>query len=205
VHDLRVGVGVGQPRDLEAEQPPRGSVRGRVRQRERDPLVVHDPLPALLALQRPGGRLLDQPPHRADAARGDAETLLGEPAALQVVAAAQGADDRVVADLDAREAQRRVAVRVAVREQRVVDDLDPRRPAVDQEQRRQLGAVDEGLGHDDVHGGDVAVGDEPLSPSMRQPASVRAAVVAIRDGSEPACSSVTAYASCSSPRSAGLR
>ena len=31
-----------------------------------------------------------------------------------------------------------------------------------------------------------------FSPSMRQPASVRCAVVAIPDGSEPACSSVTA-------------
>jgi hypothetical protein len=43
-----------------------------------------------------------------------------------------------------------MAVGVAVGEGRVVDDLDARRPALDEEQRRQLAAVDERLGHDDV-------------------------------------------------------
>jgi hypothetical protein len=94
--------------------------------------------PALLALQGPGRRLLDQPPHRPHPAGRDAQALLGEPAALQVLATAQAADDGVVAHLDAGEAQRRVAVRVAVREGRVVDDLDARRAALDEEQRRQL-------------------------------------------------------------------
>jgi hypothetical protein len=35
-------------------------------------------------------------------------------------------------------------------------------PGVDEEERRQLAAVDERLGHDDVDLRDVAVGDEPL-------------------------------------------
>ena len=83
-------------------------------------------------------------------------------AALQVLAAAEAPDDGVVAHLDAGEAQRRVAVGVAVGEGRVVDHLDARRAALDEEQRRQLAAVDERLGHDDVDLRDVAVGDEPL-------------------------------------------
>ena len=64
------------------------------------------------------------------AARRDPEPLLDEPRALQLVAAADAADHRVVADLDAVEAERRVPVRIVVRERRVVDDLDARaRPA----------------------------------------------------------------------------
>ena len=97
VHDLRVGAGVGQPRHLERQQPPGRGVRRRVGQREGHALVVDDPAAALLALDRPGGGVLDQPPHRAHPARRDPDPLLGEPGALEVVAAADAADHRVVA------------------------------------------------------------------------------------------------------------
>ncbi len=53
-------------------------------------------------------------------------------------------------------------VRVVVRERRVVDDLDPGRVAVHEEQRRQGLAVDQRVRHHDVHRGDVAIGHEPL-------------------------------------------
>ena len=109
-------------------------------ERERHALVVDDPRAALLARDRPGGRLLEQPQHRAAAARGDPEPLLGEPRALQLVAPADAADHRVLADLDALEAQRRMPVRIVVRERRIVDDADARRARVDQEQRRLAGA-----------------------------------------------------------------
>src|SRR3954471_15673192 len=111
VDDLGIGAGVDQARHLERQQAPGGSVRGGVRQRERHALVVHDSPPPLLTRERPGRGVLDQPPHRADAARGDPEALLGEPGALEVVAAAGPADHGVVRHLDAGEADRRVAVR----------------------------------------------------------------------------------------------
>ena len=76
---------------------------------------------------RPVDGLVEQPPHRADAAGGDPEPLLGEPGALQLVAAADAADHVVLGDLDVGEADRRVAVGVVVGEARVVDDLDARR------------------------------------------------------------------------------
>ena len=124
------------------------------------------------------------------AARGDPEPLLGEPRALQLVAAADAADHRVLAHLDAVEAQRRVPVRIGVRERRVVDDRDPR------QRRRRRGTASarrRAQRHHDVDGGDVAVGDEPLL-AVDPPAAVdrASAVVAMPDGSEPACSSVTA-------------
>ena len=88
MHELRVGAGVVEPRDLEAEQAAGGGVGGGVGERERDALVVEEPRAALLARGRPVERLLEQALHRAAAARRDAEALLGEPGALQVVAAA---------------------------------------------------------------------------------------------------------------------
>jgi len=71
------------------------SARGQVGERERDALVVHDPVAALNAGERPACRLVDQPPHRSEAVGGDAEALLREPAALQIVAVANAADHRV--------------------------------------------------------------------------------------------------------------
>src|ERR671925_2051166 len=93
---------------------------------------------ALLAVDRPGRGLFDQPPHRAHAAGGDPEPLLGEPGALELAAAADPADHGVLADLDVLEPDRGVAVRVRVREGWVADDLDAAELPVDQEQRRQL-------------------------------------------------------------------
>ena len=78
--------------------------------------MVEDPRAALLARGRPGDGLVEQPPHRAAAAGGDPEPLLGEPGALQLVAAADAADHVGLADLDVGEADRRVAVRVVVGE-----------------------------------------------------------------------------------------
>ena len=116
---------------------------------------------------------------------GDPETLLGEPGALQLDAVADAADHRVSGDLDVGEPDRRVAVRVVVRELRVVDELDTGGVGLDQEQRRQpVGAVDD-VGHHDQHAGDVAGGHEPLlavdppaavgrDRGRRDPAGVRA-------------------------------
>ena len=87
--------------------------------------MVPQPRAALLAARRPRERLLQQPLHRADPARRDPEPLLGEPGALQVVGAAERPEHRVRPDLDV-EAQRRVPVRVGVRERRVLDDRDAR-------------------------------------------------------------------------------
>ena len=65
-----------------------------------------------------------------------------------------------------------MAVRVVVREPRVVDELDAGGAGLDQEQRRQpLGAVDD-VGHHDQHAGDVARGHEPLL-AVDPPAAVR--------------------------------
>jgi hypothetical protein len=114
----------------------------------------------LLARRRPCDRLLEQAPHRPEPSRRDPEALLGEPRALDAVAA-DAADDGVRGDLDV-EADRRVPVRVGVRERRVVDDLDAGRGAVDEEERRPPLPVLDDVRHDDEHGGDVARGDEPL-------------------------------------------
>ena len=94
--------------------------------------------------------------------RGDPEPLLGEPEALQVFALADPADHRVGGHLDRVEADRRVAVRVAVGEAWFVDDLDPLGVGLDEEERRQaLVALDQ-VRHHDQDRGDVAGGDEPL-------------------------------------------
>ena len=89
--------------------------------------MVEDPRAALLALDRPGDGLVEQPPHRAAAAGRDPEALLREPRALQLVAAADAADHVGLGDLDVAEADRRVAVGIVVGEGGVVDDLDARR------------------------------------------------------------------------------
>ena len=68
----------------------------------------------------------------------------------------------VVGHLHAGEADGGVAVRIGVRERGVVHELDSLRGAVDEEQRGLLLAVHERLRHDDVHGGHVPVGHEPL-------------------------------------------
>ena len=88
VHELRVGAVVDQLRHLVGQQPAGGGVGGGVGERERDALEVEDARAALLALQRPGDGLVEQPPHRADAARGDVDALLDEPRVLQLAAAA---------------------------------------------------------------------------------------------------------------------
>src|SRR3954447_22751516 len=168
VDDLRVGARVGQPRDLERQRPPRGGVGRAVGERERDALEVHDPPPALLAGERPRGRLVEQTPHRAHAARRDPDPLLGEPCALQLVAGADAANHVLVAHLHAGEADRRVPVRIGVRERRVLDDRDARERRVDQEQRRPLAPS---IRDDDVDRRDVAGGDEPLL-AVDHPAAV---------------------------------
>ena len=125
--------------------------------------------------------------------RGDPEALLGEPFALQVFAAADPADHRVGAELDVVEAEGRVAVGIAVGEARVVDDRDPGRVDVDQEEGGEARVAVDHVGHHDEHRGDVAGGDEPLlaaEPVAAGPSG--SATVAIPEGSEPASASVTA-------------
>ena len=82
--------------------------------------------------------------------------------ALQLFAPADPADDRVRRHLDRVEADRRVAVRVAVGEARFVDDLDALGVGLDQEQGRQPLVALEQVRHHDQDRGDVAGGDEPL-------------------------------------------
>ena len=60
------------------------------------------------------------------------------------------------------EQDRRVAVRVVVRERRVLEERDAGDVAVDQEQRRQAVVAVDDVDHDDVVVGHVAGGDEPL-------------------------------------------
>ena len=68
----------------------------------------------------------------------------------------------------------------------------PASVGVDDEQGRQpVGAVDH-VRHHDVDRGVVAAVTNHFSPLIRKPASVRSAVAAIREGSEPASRSVTA-------------
>ena len=173
-----------------ASAPPRGGVGGRVREREGDALVVHDPAPALLArsahaVASSSSRHIAPTPRAAIPRRSSVNhaRCSSSPAPTPPITSSSR-------DLDALEADRRVAVRIGVRERRVVDDRDPRQRRVDEEQRRALAL---GVRHDDVDRRDVAGGDEPLL-AVDHPAAVaaRRAVVAIPDGSEPACSSVTA-------------
>ena len=88
-------------------------------------MVIDDSRTTLLALDGPSGRFLQQSRHRAAATGCDSEPLFGEPVALKRIAAAEAADNRVVADLDLVEADSRVAVRIGVREGWVIEDLDP--------------------------------------------------------------------------------
>ena len=87
--------------------------------------------PNCLRLAGPRDGVDEQAPHRADAARRDVQTLLDEPGVLALVAAADhlAAAEHGVLGQQAVEAERRVAVRVVVRERRVVDRLDARRVA----------------------------------------------------------------------------
>ncbi len=113
--------------------------------------------------------------------RGDSEPLLGEPATLDLVAHPDAADDRLGADLDVGEANRRVAVRIGVRERRIVDELDAVGARLDEEQRRQaLAAVDD-VGDDDQHARDVARGHEPLLAGDQ----IAAAIGGHRDRRDP--------------------
>ena len=93
----------------------------------------------------------------------------------------------------------------AVRERRVVDDRDAGSVCGHGEQRRQPVIAIDHVGHHDDDGSNRAVGDEPLLTADHVTAVVSAvtATVVMPDGSDPASASVTAYASCSSPRSAG--
>ena len=112
--------------------------------------------------------------HGTAAAGRDAEPLLDEPGALQLVARADVADDVGVGDAHVGEAQRRVAVRVVVGEDRVVDDGDAGGVGGYGEQGRDarpVGSVGEGPGVDDEDGRDVAEGDEPLL-AVDEPAAV---------------------------------
>ena len=181
--DLRVGAGVRQGGDRERQEPARGGVGRRVGEGEGDTLVIEDPVAALFALHRPVAGHVEQPPHRADAAGGDAEALLHEPGALQIVPAADTADHVGFGDLDVGEGDRRVAVGIHVREEGVVDRLDAGTLIVDHEQGRELLAVVDHVGHDDVDGGDVAGGHEPLL-TVEQPAVAR--VLRRRGGRDPA-------------------
>ena len=170
VHELGVGARVGEPRDLQHQQPPGRRVGRRVGQREGDALVVPEPRAALLAPGRPGERVVQQPLHRADPARRDAEPLLGEPRALQVVGAAERPEHRVRPDLDV-EAQRRMPVRIGVGVGRVVDDLDPAAVRGHGEERRALRRDRD----DDDHVGHVAARHEPLLAPDPPAAARRAA------------------------------
>src|SRR5207237_4429009 len=102
-----------------------------VGQGEGNALVVEDPRSTLLALERPSDRLVQEPPHRSAAPRGDAEALLRKPRTLQLVAAADVADDVVRRQLDIGEADRGVALRIVMREGRVVRDRNAGPIAVD--------------------------------------------------------------------------
>ena len=75
--------------------------------------------------------------------------------------ASLAAQHRVRRQLDV-EQDRRMAVRVVVRERRILEELDARHVAVDQEQRGQPRVAVHHVDHHDVVVGDVAGRDEPL-------------------------------------------
>ena len=104
MHELGVGAGVGELGDVARQQLHREARAGGVGERERDALEVHDARPELLALEGPGRADLEQPLHRADAARGDVHALLDEPLVRERVARADGAEALAVGQLDAFEA-----------------------------------------------------------------------------------------------------
>ena len=140
MHELRVGAVVRRAaRELVGQQPAAAQSAAESASGKETPWKSWIARAALLARRRPGDGLVEQAPHRADAARGDVDALLDEPEVLLLVAAADmvGPPRTASAGHHAVEAHRRVAVRVVVRERRVVDDLDAGRVAVDQEQRRQ--------------------------------------------------------------------
>ena len=133
------------------------------------------------------GADLEQALHRADAARGDVHALLDEPLVRERVARAHRAEALCVGQLDAAEADRRMAHRESVRERRVVDDLDSG-PLVDEEQRRaEVAAVLVPREHvDDEEVGHVAARREPLlgvhDPAVAAAASRPAHTPGIRAG-----------------------
>ncbi len=128
----------------------------------------------------------EQPLHGAARARRDRQALLDEPGALQVVPAPDLADDVRVGDPHRVEPQRRVAVRVAVGERRVVDRGDPRGVRGHREQRAaarrrrvlEVLARLERVRHDHDHRRDGPERHEPLLaadlPAVRDPARDRA-------------------------------
>ncbi len=196
MHELRVGVVILALGREVGEQARGGALGGRVRERERDALEVEDPLAELAALGGPGDGVDEQPPHRPDAARRDVQPLLDEPCVLPLVPVADhsGPAENGVLGHHAVEPERRVAVRVAVCERRVVDRLDARRVTVHEEQRGPARSVGSGrVGHHDVEVRDVARRDEPLLPAQTEaPGHGFGGRRRFRDGSEPASRSVTA-------------
>jgi hypothetical protein len=135
VHELGVGAGVEELRDVAREQLHGQAGTGSVGEWERNALEVHDALAELLALERPLRADLEQALHRAHAARRDVDAFLDEPLVRERVAGADRAEALAVWQRDALEPHRWVADGEGVRERRVVDDRDAR-PLVDEEQRR---------------------------------------------------------------------
>src|SRR6202035_4282265 len=85
-----------------------------------------------------------------------------EPGAWERLAVADAADHGVGAELDVREADRRMAVGVVVGELRALDELDAWGIGLAQEQRGELFGSGDRVRHHDQHAGDVARGHDPL-------------------------------------------
>ena len=128
---------------------------GGVGERERDALEVHDPLPELLALERPARADLEQALHGAHAARRDVDALLDEPFVREGVARSDGSQALGVGQLHALESHRRVAHRERVRERRVGHDRDAGALVHEEQRRPEIAPVlvdrehvhDEEVGH----------------------------------------------------------
>ena len=160
--ELGVTARVGEPGDLEAEQSPGRGIGRAIGEGEAHALVIDESGSTLLAVHRPVERLLDEPLHRAHAARRDAQTLLHEPHPLEVIALPDAPDDVVVVDHDIGEEQRGMPVRVVVGEGHIGNRLDAGCVCGDGKERGQLLAVHLGVGHDDDDRSDGAEGNKPL-------------------------------------------
>ena len=159
--ELAVDAVVDLPRYAIDEALGRHDLDRHVGEHELDRLKIADGAAELTPLARPGVGEFEGADRGAQRIGRDLQPRLDEPVLGQLEAAADGAENPVLADLDILEHELGMAEHVGMRELGLARDADARRRLVDEKQGRLVGiAVDIGVDDDVV--GDVAGGHEPF-------------------------------------------